>query len=80
MITDVLGPLGPIIIAGVLGLMLVAGTVVMMLRQPEDPMDKLKRQVQTPGGNVPREKLRQVGHNEQLDRFAGFLNPRTWPS
>ncbi|WP_339770481.1 type II secretion system F family protein [uncultured Pseudosulfitobacter sp.] len=76
MITDLLGPLGPIIIAGVLGLMLVTGTVVMMLRQPEDPMAKLKRQVQAPGGDAPREKLRQGGHNEQLDRFAGFLEPK----
>lgn len=36
-IQDMLGPLGPIIIAGALGLIMVALTVVMILRQPEDP-------------------------------------------
>jgi len=73
---DVLGPLGPIVIAGVLGLMIVVGTVAMMLRQPEDPLNKLKRSVAATHSDVPREKLRQGGHNEQLDRFASFLEPK----
>ena len=34
-IQDMLGPLGPIIIAGALGLIMVALTVVMMLRHPK---------------------------------------------
>ncbi len=76
-VTDAIGPLGPIIIVGMIGLTLVILVVVMMLRQPEDPMDKLKRTVKAPGANQPeREKLRQGGHNEQLDRFAGFLEPK----
>jgi len=33
-ILDLLGPIGPIILAGALGLIMVALTVVMMLRQP----------------------------------------------
>ena len=48
-ISGVLGPMGLIIIAGVLGLMLVAVTVVMMLRQPEDPLDKLKKSANRSG-------------------------------
>lgn len=74
---DMLGPLGPIILAGTLGLVIVALTVVMMLRQPEDPMEKLKR---TASGkqslDEPREKLRQGGHNQQLNKFASFLEPK----
>ena len=76
MITDLLGPLGPIIIAGALGLVMIVLTVMMMMRQPEDPLNKLKR---TANGQTPtdtREKLRQGGHNEQLDRFASFLEPQ----
>ena len=76
-IQNVLGPLGPIILAGVLGLILIAITVIMMLRQPEDPMEKLKRSV---SGNTStrgeRERLRQSGHNQQLDKFASFLEPK----
>jgi tight adherence protein C len=76
-IQEMLGPLGPIIIAGALGLTKVALTVVMMLRQPEDPMDKLKRVAsgQSTAGDQ-RENLRQGGHNQQLDKFASFLEPK----
>ncbi|MEO0389425.1 MAG: type II secretion system F family protein [Pseudomonadota bacterium] len=79
MMTEILGPLGPVIIAGVLGLVMIAVTVILMLRQPEDPLSKLKKSsalqagTATAGGGA---KLRQGGHNEQLDRFAGFLEPQ----
>lgn len=76
-IQDMLGPLGPIILAGALGLIMVALTVVMMLRQPEDPMEKLKRSANgRPEKGDRREKLRQGGHNQQLDKFASFLEPK----
>ncbi len=76
-IQDLLGPIGPIILAGALGLIMVALTVVMMLRQPEDPMEKLKRAASgKTDDNQHREKLRQGGHNQQLDKFASFLEPQ----
>lgn len=76
-ILDMLGPLGPIILAGALGLIIIALTVVMMLRQPEDPMDKLKRTASSlSNGGEQHEKLRQSGHNQQLDKFASFLEPK----
>jgi len=76
-ILDLLGPIGPIILAGALGLIMVALTVVMMLRQPEDPMEKLKRAASgKTEDNQHREKLRQGGHNQQLDKFASFLEPQ----
>lgn len=76
MLTDILGPFGPIIIAGVLGVVLIILTVMMMLRQPEDPMAKLKRTASGANPHDTREKLRQGGHNEQLQRFASFLEPK----
>ena len=42
-VNDMLGPIGLIAVLGILGLMMVATTVIMMLRQPEDPLAKLKR-------------------------------------
>ncbi|WP_299878645.1 type II secretion system F family protein [uncultured Sulfitobacter sp.] len=76
-INGVLGPMGLIIIAGVLGLMLVAITVVLMLRQPEDPLDKLKRNATGSGKAAEKQaqKLRQTGQNAQLQKFAKFLEP-----
>ncbi len=76
-IVAVMGPLGPIIIAGVLGLVMVAVTVSLMLSQPEDPLDKLKKtnaQKTAAAGNQ-KERLRQGGRNEQLERFSKFLEP-----
>ncbi|MGC1496771.1 MAG: type II secretion system F family protein [Sulfitobacter sp.] len=75
-ISVILGPMGLIIIAGVLGLALVAITIVMMVRQPEDPLAKLKRSsvTGTPDSDHNK-KLRQADGNQQLQKFAKFLEP-----
>ncbi|WP_341233668.1 type II secretion system F family protein [uncultured Sulfitobacter sp.] len=71
-----MGPLGWIILLGVMGLMMIGGTVLMILRQPEDPLTKLKRSQST--ASAPRssqQRLRQSDRNEQLQKFAKFLEP-----
>ncbi len=74
-ISDMLGPMGLIIIVGVMGLCLVAITIVMMLRQPEDPLDKLKRTSSSSKSADKSAALRQTGSNAQLQKFAKFLEP-----
>ena len=75
-ITALLGPMGLIIIAGVLGLTLVVMTVIMMLRQPEDPLEKLKRASNTGSSKDDgKNQLRQAGGNQQLQKFSKFLEP-----
>ncbi len=75
-ISVILGPMGLIIIVGVLGLALVAITVVMMVRQPEDPLAKLKRVSANPNsGADPNKQLRQAEGNQQLQKFSKFLEP-----
>ncbi|TNF58612.1 MAG: type II secretion system F family protein [Rhodobacteraceae bacterium] len=77
MLTSQLGPFGPIIVVGVLGLFMILIVVAMMLNQPEDPLKKLKRAQAAPQKNkVERERLRQAGRNEQLEKFATFLEPK----
>ncbi|MGJ5619343.1 type II secretion system F family protein [Sulfitobacter sp. MF3-043] len=75
-IEAILGPIGLIIIVGVLGLVLVAITVVLMVKQPEDPLNKLKR-ASNPAAKSddPTKKLRQADGNQQLQKFAKFLEP-----
>jgi tight adherence protein C len=76
-ITNLLGPFGPIIILGALGAILVMATIAMMLNQPEDPLDKLKRERTTARkeeGAGPA-ALRQKDGNAQLQKFATFLEP-----
>jgi tight adherence protein C len=77
-IGDVMGPFGLIIILGALGTILVLATVAMMLNQPEDPLDKLKRDQTTRRknqGDGPA-TLRQKDGNAQLQKFATFLEPK----
>ena len=76
-IGDVMGPFGMIIILGALGLIMVMITVVMMVNQPEDPLDKLKRdqsERRKALGDGPA-TLRQKDGNAQLEKFAKFLEP-----
>ena len=75
-VIGILGPLGPIIIVGVLGLVIVGVALAMMLSRPEDPFDKLKKSnaIQDAAG-TQKERLRQNGRNEQLERFSKFLEP-----
>jgi len=76
-LTNSLGEFGPLIAVGVLGLFMILLTLPMLLNQPEDPLKKLKR-----AGNPEakpkskKERLRQEGRNEQLQRFATFLEPQ----
>jgi len=52
-------------------------TLPMLLNQPEDPLKKLKRTMNEDGRPRPqKERLRQGGRNEQLQKFANFLEPK----
>ncbi|MFV0515315.1 MAG: type II secretion system F family protein [Jhaorihella sp.] len=78
-LTDQMGPLGPLIAVGLLGLFMVLLTIPMLLKQPEDPLKKLKRSMEPekqPRGRAKKERLRQAGRNEQLQKFATFLEPK----
>ena len=75
-IVEYLGPLGPMILLGTLGLVIVALTISIMLSQPEDPMSKLKKSVQAPTSDEPEKNLRQGSRNEKLEKFASFLEPK----
>ncbi|MCR9125557.1 MAG: type II secretion system F family protein [Rhodobacteraceae bacterium] len=77
MITDLLGPFGPLIVLGVLGLFMVLLTLPFLVNQREDPMKKLQRSIEK-GTEVrfEKERLRQGARNEQLQRFANFLEPK----
>ena len=76
-LTDSLGEFGPLIAIGVVGLLMIMLAVPLMLQQREDPLDKLKRQIKAPKEQAnKRERLRQGGRNEKLEKFAGFLEPK----
>ncbi|KIC41278.1 pilus assembly protein TadC [Ruegeria sp. ANG-R] len=73
-----LGEFGPLIVVGVLGLFMILVTVPLMLNQPEDPLKKLQRSNTAPknGKKEKKERLRNASRNEQLEKFANFLEPQ----
>jgi len=76
-LTDQLGDFGPLIVVGVLGVFMILLVIPLMLSQPEDPMKKLQRSMkESAQGKPQKERLRQGGRNEQLQKFATFLEPQ----
>ncbi|MEX0337685.1 MAG: type II secretion system F family protein, partial [Arenibacterium sp.] len=76
-LTGALGPFGPLIVVGTLGLFMILLVIPLILNQPEDPLKKLKRNAHNNTGAKPqKERLRQGGRNEQLQKFATFLEPQ----
>lgn len=72
-----LGEFGPLMAAGFLGLVLIALAVPLLLNQPEDPLKKLQRQIQEDTQpKSDRARLRNTDRNEQLEKFATFLEPQ----
>jgi tight adherence protein C len=78
-LTQHLGEFGPLIVVGVLGFVLIAVAVLLMLNQPEDPLKKLQRSTTAPRKEKKpkKDQLRNGGRNEQLEKFATFLEPKS---
>jgi len=76
-LTNNLGPFGPIIIVGTLGVILIVIVVVLILNQRQDPLEKLKRANKTGRPDEETKKrLRSGGRNHRLDKYASFLEPQ----
>ncbi|MHA6263646.1 type II secretion system F family protein [Arenibacterium sp. CAU 1754] len=76
-LTENLGDFGPLIVVGGLGLFMILLTLPLIMNQPEDPLKKLKRNANAQNQPKPqKERLRQGGRNEQLQKFATFLEPK----
>ncbi|WP_300547688.1 type II secretion system F family protein [Roseovarius sp.] len=77
LLSGALGPFGPIIAAGAIGVMLILATVPIMLRQKKDPLEKLKQATNAAkGASASPARLRSNGRNSKLDKYASFLEPQ----
>jgi len=79
MLREMLGPFGPLIAVGFLGLILVLVTLPIMLQKEEDPLEKLKAggRVKTKEtANKPTAKLRQAQKKDKLEKYSTFLEPQ----
>ncbi len=78
MLTDMLGPLGPLMVVGGLGLLLVLLTVPVLLKRQADPLDKLKKARDASERSAsPEAKLRAETKNDKLEKYSDFLEPKS---
>jgi tight adherence protein C len=75
-----MGEMGPLLIAGGLGLLLIFVTLPFLLRREAEPFDKIKQQVRTPDREKDRNRdgdlRRGADRNDKLNKFAHFLEPQ----
>jgi len=72
-----LGDFGPLLVMGLLGLFMILLTIPLLMNQREDPLKKLQKSGNpAPKARPQKERLRQGNRNEQLKKFASFLEPQ----
>lgn len=83
MLTEQLGPFGPLIAVGFLGVLLIAVTLPILLKRQKDPLDKLREAARQgsayeAGRAVDGKKssLRASGTGDKLARYSNFLEPQ----
>ena len=77
MLVDLLGPFGPLIVVGMLGLLLIGLTLPVLMRKQADPLDKLNTTNRAAmAANPKAEKLRSPGGRDKLERYSNFLEPQ----
>lgn len=72
-----LGPFGPILAVGILGMFLVLLTLPILLKKRVDPLDKLKKsyRASTETSEVTQ-KLRRGTGKDKLEKYSDFLEPK----
>lgn len=77
MITDLLGPFGPLMVVGLLGVFLILITLPVLLKREADPLDKLKAGARTSAKKAAKgEQLRAPTSRDKLEKYANFLEPQ----
>lgn len=77
MLVNLLGPMGPLLAVGGLGLLLVVAALPMLLKKQEDPLDKLKKSNAQRETEQQKQTLRSGSNqHDKLEKYAGFLEPQ----
>lgn len=75
-LTDNLGDLGPLLVVGGLGIVLIVIALPTMLKKKPDEFARIRVQRTDAGGNTKAATLRRAEKTDKLERFAGFLEPQ----
>ena len=76
-LVNLIGPLGPLVVVGFLGLVLMAATVPILMKRKPEPFEKIRSQrTATAASSKPGQALRVGEKADKLERFASFLEPQ----
>ncbi|MBQ2260756.1 MAG: type II secretion system F family protein [Loktanella sp.] len=76
-LTTLLGPFGPVIAIGLLGVFLILLALPMLLKRAEDPLDRLAASARQAAPKAKKdEKLRVASNRDKLEKYATFLEPQ----
>jgi tight adherence protein C len=73
-LTNQLGPSGPILAVGFLGIVMIILSLPVMLKPRKDPLDRLKAQNLSTANKT--DALRRASGKDKLERFSHFLEPQ----
>lgn len=77
MLVNLIGPLGPLVAVGVLGLLLMGATLPILMKRKPEPFEKIRSQrAATTVATKPGQVLRNNEKADKLERFASFLEPQ----
>lgn len=80
MLIDKLGPFGPLMVVGLLGVFLILATLPVLLKREIDPLDRLKNSGASAENKKKKaknvEQLRAPSGKDKLEKYANFLEPQ----
>lgn len=77
LLTDILGPLGPLLVVGLLGVLMMLITIPILMKKEEDPLDRLREQQRKTKKHADAtEKLRNSSSKDKLEKYSTFLEPQ----
>lgn len=82
LLTENLGPFGPLIAIGVLGVVLIGLTLPSLLKKDVDPLDRIKDQAKgydsrLAEGDKKKNLRSSGGKKDKLEKYANFLEPQS---
>jgi len=75
-LTDSLGPFGPLLAVGILGMFLILLTLPVLLNKKKDPLDKLRKSTKKDKNGNTAANLRLAQGGDKLDKYSNFLEPQ----
>lgn len=76
---EMFGELGPLLIVGLLGVVMILVTLPIMLKKRKDPLDSIRAEVARANGRASKSgatSLRTDNGTDKLDKYATFLEPQ----